>query len=287
MSGMTVVPLAGPTGVVFNELLAVCPTPPDGTGAHPVAAAIARLTGAALFSPCWRSAVLDANDFMACPARDERPRRAGRELKLPSGRTRDVIARTARAEGAHLATIAVSPDRDSDQAAQLARTLLDAGIAVLTVPPSTDRRPQLRRIGIGHDGSRSAAAALAVVRRIAEAGRGQLTRLDIAYVDDSATSAGEDDSDVLASRREAAVEWWLAELAVHVPAPVRPLRRVGDPAGELAELSHDLDLLVIGTRGRAPLRRALTGSVSRQLIATTRCPLLIVPPRAAASMVAM
>ena len=29
MSGMTVVPLAGPTGVVFNELLAVCPTPPD------------------------------------------------------------------------------------------------------------------------------------------------------------------------------------------------------------------------------------------------------------------
>jgi nucleotide-binding universal stress UspA family protein len=215
MSGMTVVPLAGATGVVFGEMLAVCPTPPGS------------------------------------------------------------------------ASIAVSPDGDSDQAAQLARTLLDAGIAVLAVPPSTDRRPQLRRIGIGHDGSRSAAAALAVVRRIAEASRGQMTRLDIAYVDDSATAACELDSDVVASRRETAIEWWLAELAVHVPAPVRPLRQVGNPANGLAELSHDLDLLVIGTRGRAPLRRALTGSVSRRLIATARCPLLIIPPRAAASMAAM
>jgi nucleotide-binding universal stress UspA family protein len=181
----------------------------------------------------------------------------------------------------------VSPDGDSDQAAQLARTLLDAGIAALTVPPSTDRRPQLRRIGIGHDGGRSAAAALAVVRRIAEASRGQMTRLDIAYVEDCATSACAHDSDVVASCRKTAIEWWLAALAVHVPAPVRPLRQVGNPADELAELSHDLDLLVIGTRGRAPLRRALTGRVSRKLIATARCPLLIVPPRTTVATAAM
>jgi nucleotide-binding universal stress UspA family protein len=287
MSGMTVVPLAGPTRVAFNTQLAICPTPPDGADAHSVAAAIARLAGAALFSPCWRSTVSDANDLIACTARDECPRRAGRELKLPASRTRDDIARNARADGANLVAIAASPDGDSDQAAQLARTLLDAGIAVLTIPPSADRRLQLRRLGIGHDGSRPAAAALAVARRIAEAGRGQMTRLDIAYVDDSASSAGEDDSDVVASRRQAAIEWWLADLVVQVPAPVRPLRRVGDPAGELAELSHDLDLLVIGTRGRAPLRRALSGSVSRRLIATARCPLLIVPLQAAASMAAM
>ena len=59
------------------------------------------------------------------------------------------------------------------------------------------------------------------------------------------------------------------------------------PSSELAELSRDLDLLVIGTRGRAPLRRALTGSVSRNLIATVRCPLLIVPPGRAAGNPAM
>ena len=122
---------------------------------------------------------------------------------------------------------------------------------------------------------------------MAEAGRGQMTRFDIAYVDDSASAACEVDGDVVASRREAAIEWWLAGLVEQVPAPVRPLRRVGDPAAELAELSQDLDLLVIGTRGRAPLRRALTGSVSRKLIATARCPLLIVPPQAAVAMAAM
>ena len=287
MSSMTAVPLALPAGVVFNKLLAVCPTPPRNACIHPVAAAIARLTGAGLVSTCWPPAVSHANDLIGCTARDTCPRRGGRELKPPTRRPLDVIARTAHAEGADLVAIAVSPDGDSDQPAQLARTLLDAGIAVLTVPPSADRRLQLRRLGIGHDGSRPAAAALAVARRIAEAGRGQMTRLDIAYVDDSASPACEDDSEVIASRREAAIEWWLAELVVQVPAPVRPLRRVGDPARELAELSHDLDLLVIGTRGRAPLRRALTGSVSRRLIATARCPLLIVPPRAAALMAAM
>jgi nucleotide-binding universal stress UspA family protein len=287
MSSMTVVPLADPTGVVFSELLAVCPTPSDSAGIHPVAAAIARLTGAALFSTCWRSAASDANDLMACTARDECLRRIERELKMPTGRTIDVIARTAGAEGADLVAIDAPPDGDSDQTAHLARMLLDAGIAVLTIPSSADRRLQLRRIGIGHDGSRSAAAALAIVRRIVEAGHEQLRRLDIAYVDDSASSPGEVDGDVVASRRGAAIEWWLAELVEQVPAPVRPLRRVGDPAGELAELSRDLDLLVIGTRGRAPLRRALTGSVSRKLIATARCPLLIVPPQAAVAMVAM
>ena len=88
-------------------------------------------------------------------------------------------------------------------------------------------------------------------------------------------------------QRPAVSDNGLAGLVEQVPAPVRPLRRVGDPAAELAELSQDLDLLVIGTRGRAPLRRALTGSVSRKLIATARCPLLIVPPQAAVAIVAM
>jgi nucleotide-binding universal stress UspA family protein len=276
-----------PGWVVFNKLLAVCPPPPGDACIHPVAAAIARLTGSGLVSTCRRSAVSDADGLIRDTARDTGPRRVGRELKLPTGRPLDVIPRAARAEGADLVAIAVSAGGESDLAAQLARTLLDAGIAVLAVPRSADRRLQLRRLGIGHDGSRPAAAALAVARRIAEAGGGQIARLDIAYVDDSASSACEVDGDVVASHREAAIEWWLAELAEQVPAPVRPLGRVGDPAGQLAELSHDLDLLVIGTRGRAPLRRALTGSESRRLIATARCPLLIVPPRAAAAMVGM
>ena len=179
-----------------------------------------------------------------------------------------------------MVAIAVSGDGESDDTAQLARTLLDAGIVVLTVPPLADRRPHVRRLGIGHDGSRPAGRRWR--SRAGSPNRPRpMTRFDIAYVDDSASAACELDGGVLDARREAAIEWWLAGLVEQVPAPVRPLRRVGDPAAELAELSQDLDLLVIGTRGRAPLRRAVTGSVSRKLIATARCPLLVVPPQAA------
>jgi hypothetical protein len=78
----------------------------------------------------------------------------------------------------------------------------------------------VRRLGIGHDGSRPAAAALAVARRIAEAFRDQITRLDVAYVDDSASAACQVDGDVVDSRLEATIEWWLAGLLEQVPAPV-------------------------------------------------------------------
>jgi nucleotide-binding universal stress UspA family protein len=257
--------------VGFNTLLAVCRPLPGDPCVHPVAATVAELTGADVVSTCLPPAGVVAH--RGC---DGSPP----PLELEPGRPLDVIPRAAREAGADLVALAVSRDGAGDDTAQLARTLLDAGIAVLAVPPWADRRPHVRRLGIGHDGSRPAGAALAVAHRIAEAFRGQLTRLDIAYVDDSASAAYEMAGDVLDSRREAAIVWWLTGLAEQVPAAVRPLRRVGDPAAELTELSQDLDLLVVGSRGRAPLRRAVTGSVSRTLIATARCPLLVVPRQA-------
>ncbi|HET6549086.1 MAG TPA: universal stress protein [Solirubrobacter sp.] len=167
-----------------------------------------------------------------------------------------------------------------DETAAIARRLLDAGTAVLLTPSAA--RPWRGRMGVGHDGGRGGDAALEAADRIARHARGQLARVDIAYVDDSASCAHDSDGDLVASRRAAAIEWWLNELSEALPAPVRSLRPVGDPAGELAELSEELDLLLIGTRGRARLRRALTGSVSRRLIGTCCCALLIVPPSAAA-----
>jgi nucleotide-binding universal stress UspA family protein len=132
---------------------------------------------------------------------------------------------------------------------------------------------------VSYDGSRGAEVALAVARGIAETAPGSLARVDIAYVDDSASAACEFDDGVIDSRRAAVIEWWLTERIEQVSASVRPVRLLGDPAAELAELSDELDLLVIGSRQRAPLSRALTGSLSRRLIGQTRCPLLIVPAR--------
>ena len=165
----------------------------------------------------------------------------------------------------------------SADAVEIARRLLDAGTAVLAVPPWQGRQPRLAHIGIAYDGRRPADAAFEIARNLADAGRGEVARLEIAYVDDPAPCEPGDET--LIPRRAAMIEWWLRELGRQVSAPVRPVRLIGDPAAELAQHSRGLDLLVVGARGGSFLRHALTGSVSSSLIATTRCPLLIVPQR--------
>jgi nucleotide-binding universal stress UspA family protein len=63
-------------------------------------------------------------------------------------------------------------------------------------------------------------------------------------------------------------------------------RRVmlGFPADRLADLADEeaARLIVVGSRGRGPVRAALLGSVSSDLIGVARRPVLVVPPRAAA-----
>ena len=51
----------------------------------------------------------------------------------------------------------------------------------------------------------------------------------------------------------------------------------GDPAEMLAERSHELDLLVVGSRGYGPVRQVLIGGVSAELMRRAACPVLIVP----------
>jgi nucleotide-binding universal stress UspA family protein len=157
------------------------------------------------------------------------------------------------------------------------RRLLEAGTAVLVVPPLAPSRPRVLRIGIGYDGGRPADAALEIARALVAARLSPVTHMDVVYVDDTASGSCDAQEQVVSSRREAILEWWLEDVARQIPTHVRVSRPTGDAANELAQLSDELDLLVVGTRGQTPLRRALTGSVSTKLVATTRCPLLIVP----------
>jgi nucleotide-binding universal stress UspA family protein len=59
---------------------------------------------------------------------------------------------------------------------------------------------------------------------------------------------------------------------------------VGYAAERLADLADDegADMLVVGSRGRGAFKAALLGSVSTSLIGVARCPVLVVPPGAAA-----
>jgi nucleotide-binding universal stress UspA family protein len=82
------------------------------------------------------------------------------------------------------------------------------------------------------------------------------------------------DADMEAS--EALLEHLVAEAGVD-GAELRT--ELGIPAERLAELADDeeADFIVVGSRGRGPLKSAFLGSVSNSLIGIARCPVLVVP----------
>jgi nucleotide-binding universal stress UspA family protein len=51
----------------------------------------------------------------------------------------------------------------------------------------------------------------------------------------------------------------------------------GDPAEVLAAQADELDFLVLGSRGYGPIRRALLGGVSAEVMRTAPCPVIVVP----------
>ncbi|WP_406632655.1 universal stress protein [Amycolatopsis sp. WGS_07] len=59
----------------------------------------------------------------------------------------------------------------------------------------------------------------------------------------------------------------------------------GDPATELVTASTDADLLVVGTHGTGPARELLLGSVSRECVRYSRCPVAVITPEAARRLV--
>jgi len=77
------------------------------------------------------------------------------------------------------------------------------------------------------------------------------------------------------------------ELAEHHPGerldaalagrPAEYTELTGDPAAALTVASADLDLLVVGSRSYGPLGAVLLGAVTRRLMHTARCPVMLVP----------
>jgi nucleotide-binding universal stress UspA family protein len=52
----------------------------------------------------------------------------------------------------------------------------------------------------------------------------------------------------------------------------------GDAVDVLTDVSCEVDLLIVGTRGQGRLGRWINGSTARRLAGRTRCPLLILSP---------
>ncbi len=134
----------------------------------------------------------------------------------------------------------------------------------------------------GVDDSAYGRAAARVAARLAERLRRALlvvhvTRVPAAF-GDSAAAAGERGL----RRGESLLATVIAEEGL---GPADHRVELGAAADRLAGVAEeeDAELIVVGSRGRGALRAALLGSVSSQLIASAPCPVLVVPPGAAAT----
>lgn len=147
----------------------------------------------------------------------------------------------------------------------------------------------------GVDGSADSQAALGVAARLAERLEARLVLAHVAEValvpyaavgmraggiaPQPMTLAAGDDQEEAGARllEEIAAEHRLGDAERRVV--------VGFPAERLADLADDeeAELIVVGSRGRGRFKAAFLGSVSNSLVGVARCPVLIVPPGAAAA----
>jgi nucleotide-binding universal stress UspA family protein len=123
-------------------------------------------------------------------------------------------------------------------------------------------RRSLALIGVAYDGSEPSSRALHLAERLAARRNGRLRIITVAE--------SNKDRDAWSAQLEQAA------IAAPVSVRAQAVLRDGEPAEQLAQVSTDLDLLVCGSRGHGPVRRLVLGSVSTALMASARCPILVV-----------
>jgi len=120
------------------------------------------------------------------------------------------------------------------------------------------------------DGTPEAAVALTPARTVAKATGAAVCLLTV--IDADASEADQ-------ARRTLELEGAAAELRNHCPRVDTAVRR-GAPAAEIVAVAIEVgaDVVAMATHGRGGLERALLGSVTQDVLATTSVPVLLVRP---------
>jgi nucleotide-binding universal stress UspA family protein len=130
----------------------------------------------------------------------------------------------------------------------------------------------LRRVGVGFDGTAESRAAVhsAVTLTRALGGRLDVMRAfwSTSHLDLAAEAA-------LEAHAQAGLGSVVQELPEDVDAHARVL--LNDPGRALVARSRELDVLVLGSRGKGPLAAIWAGSVSSRVIRQAACPVIVVP----------
>jgi nucleotide-binding universal stress UspA family protein len=164
-------------------------------------------------------------------------------------------------------------------------TLHGAPCPVAVAPVGFHRSAKLPRTGniaVAYDDGLQADTALGVAGKLAAATGAHLqvfavastaTPMVVGSTADLAYSATVDSRVQMAERD-------LAAAVASLPGDVTVTTEVrrGLPPEEIVRSSHGVDLLVLGSRRRGPLRHMVLGSVGDAVVRAAACPVLIVPP---------
>lgn len=270
---------------------------PGGAAAARVAASLARrLDARVLFTTVQQATSrvpVGADLILTGPrhsgsllAREARELDRSAELRVVVGEPAEQLIALAQREAAQLIVIA-SPDDPAGRLLALGSVYLALAGAgpcpVVIVPPGVQGVPAARgTIVCGLDGSGPSLTAARVAAGLAHRfdARLQLVHATCALPVTARRAGGDHDATPLQDTAEGLPE--------DMPADV--LVEHGPPADRLADVAErrSAQLIVIGSRGRGSLASTLLGSVASDLARTqTRRPLVIVPPHAVSSHLAL
>ena len=152
------------------------------------------------------------------------------------------------------------------------RAALNGSPCAVAVAPAgySDYSSNIRRIGVGYDGSLESDHALEVGKGLAAANAAELSACTAVSVPLSQFGPG-------ALPLSDAIDTLLDNARERIAAlgGVAPHAVYGATVEVLAGYSASLDLLVVGSRAYGPVRRLVHGSTSDELARTARCALLV------------
>ena len=154
------------------------------------------------------------------------------------------------------------------------RAVLNGAPCAAAVAPAgySDYSGNIRRIGVGYDGSLESEHALEVARELAAANDAELSACTAVSVPLSQFGPGPLPlSDAINTLLDNARE------RIAALGGVEPHAVYGATVEVLAGYSASLDLLVVGSRANGPVGRLVHGSTSDELARTARCALLLLP----------
>ncbi|MHB8240424.1 MAG: universal stress protein [Solirubrobacteraceae bacterium] len=136
-------------------------------------------------------------------------------------------------------------------------------------------------IGVGYDGTAQSEEILAHAQALASELGASVRALLVVGVSPAAyaqpASLGYTQSAPFALNETMDVLVQRAEREMATLEDVEGIVACGSPGQELADFSDSVDLLILGSSDRGPLRRLLLGSVTNHLLRTAHCPLLVLP----------